>query len=162
MIKWNHKNKVYTPYIADYKMNLILLNELDESIFESGLRDLIGIMKHSKSKRELKGYVEEHKDRMEHMDELTYDTLSVMINYKDIMNYKESCRNEEGGIDMCQAIVEMIEEGREAGLEAGKLDGIKLIITNMYQKGYTDTQISEITGVPIEQIQTIESNLNIL
>ena len=59
---------------------------------------------------------------------------------------------------MCQTIIEMIEEGHEAG----KLDGIKLIITNMHQKGYTNTVISEITGVPMEQIQTIETNLNIL
>ena len=85
-----------------------------------------------------------------------------MINHKEILNYKENCRNEEGGIDMCQAIIEMIEEGREAGLEAGKLDGIKLIITNMHQKGYTNTEISEITGVPMEQIHTVETNLNIL
>ena len=158
MLEWNHKNQVYTPYIADYKMNLIVLNELDEDIFETGLRDLIGIMKRSKSKEGLKGYVKEHKDRMKNMDELTYDTISVMINHKDIANYKESCRNERGGIDMCQAIIEMIEEGREEG----KIDGIKIIINNMYQKGYTNIQISEITGVPLEQVQTIEPSLNIL
>ncbi len=161
MLEWNHKNNVYKPYIADYKLNLILLNELDEDVFETGLKDLIGIMKHSKSKKELQGYVTEHKDRMENIDELAYDTISVMINHKDIMNYKERSRNEEGGIDMCQAIIEMIEDGKVEGVEKGREEERTLIITNMFEKGYTSIQISEITGVSLNQIQKIETDFNL-
>ena len=156
MLEWNHKNEGYNPFIADYKMNLIILSELDESIFETGLRDLIGLMKNSKSRQALQQYVNEHKDRMGNLDELTYDTIGVMINHKDIENYKESCRNKEGGIDMCQAIIEMIEEGRGEGLELGREEEREFIINNMMQKGYTMEQISEITGLSLKQIETVE------
>ena len=63
MLEWNQENHAYKKYIADYKMNLILLNELDKTTFETGLRDLIGMMKHSHSKKCLQEYVEGNKER---------------------------------------------------------------------------------------------------
>ena len=160
MLEWNHENHAYKKYIADYKMNLILLNELDETTFETGLRDLIGMMKHSSSKKSLQEYVEANKGRISNLDELTYDTIGVMIRHKELQHYKETCKNEEGGIDMCQAILDMIEEGKEQGIELGKAEGVELgiqsIITNMLQKGYSSMQISEITGISMDQIKTLQ------
>ena len=98
----------------------------------------------------------------------SYDTIGVMIRHKELQHYKETCKNEEGGIDMCQAILDMIEEGKEQGIELGKVEGIELgkaegvelgiqsIITNMLQKGYSSMQISEITGISMDQIKTLQ------
>lgn len=168
MLELNYQNKAYLPLISDYKLNLISISELDENIFKTGLRDLIGIMKHSNSKKDLQDYVQNNKDRMKHLDETTFDTISVMINHKDLNKYKVECSNEEGGIDMCQAIIEMIEEGRSEGIEVGRSEGIEVgrseglevgrsegmekIIMVMLSKGYDRMLISKMTDVSIEII----------
>ena len=50
-----------------------------------------------------------------HLDEETFDVMSVMVNQKDLVKYKESCKTEEGEIDMCRAIEGIREEGRAEG-----------------------------------------------
>lgn len=63
---------------------------------------------------------------------------------------------------MCQAILDMIEEGKDQGIELGKVAGIELgirsIITNMLQNGYSNVQISEITGISMEQIERLQES----
>lgn len=173
MLELNYQNKAYLPLISDYKLNLISIDDVNENLFRTGLRDLIGIMKNSGSKKELQEYVQNNEDRMRHLDETTFDTISVMINHKDLNKYKVECSNEEGGIDMCQAIIEMIEEGREEGrsegMETGRYEGIQMghsmgieeIIMVMLRKGYDCTLISQMTDISIDIINKLaEESVN--
>lgn len=74
---------------------------------------------------------------------------------------------------MCQAIIEMIEEGREEGrsegMETGRYEGIQMghsmgieeIIMVMLRKGYDCTLISQMTDISIDIINKLaEESVN--
>ncbi len=64
---------------------------------------------------------------IENIEEDTYD---VMWNFLDkrMLELKEDIQNEDGGINMCGAVDQMIAEGMEIGLEQGIERGIKSLI----------------------------------
>ena len=61
---------------------------------------------------------------IENIEEDTYD---VMWNFLDkrMLELKENVQNEDGGINMCGAVDQMIAEGMERGLAQGTERGIK-------------------------------------
>ena len=64
---------------------------------------------------------------IENIEEDTYD---VMWNFLDkrMLEMKENVQNEDGGINMCGAVDQMIAEGMERGLAQGTERGIKNLI----------------------------------
>lgn len=50
MLNWNEKTNKYLPYVANYKVNLVTLDDLEEDNFHTGLRELIGILKRREDK----------------------------------------------------------------------------------------------------------------
>ena len=60
---------------------------------------------------------------IENIEEDTYD---VMWNFLDkrMLELKENVQNEDGGINMCGAVDQMIAEGMERGLEQGMERGL--------------------------------------
>ena len=64
---------------------------------------------------------------IENIEEDTYD---VMWNFLDkrMLELKENIQNEDGGINMCGAVDQMIAEGMEIGLKQGIERGIKSLI----------------------------------
>ena len=64
---------------------------------------------------------------IENIEEDTYD---VMWNFLDkrMLELKENVQNEDGGINMCGAVDQMIAEGMEIGLKQGIERGIKSLI----------------------------------
>ena len=64
---------------------------------------------------------------IENIEEDTYD---VMWNFLDkrMLELKENIQNEDGGINMCGAVDQMIAEGMECGLAQGTERGIKNLI----------------------------------
>lgn len=69
------------------------------------------------------------------MDEETAHTISVLLDVK-FMDRKEKYREEEG-YNMCQAIQEMVEEGRKEG----RLEGIRILIQMSRDDGVEENEI---------------------
>lgn len=101
---------------------------------------MIGAMKHSGDVEKFRSYLAENEERFRNMDEDTYDTLSLMVNQKDLQNYKEGCRNGEGGFDMCKAIQDIREEGRTEGMRTKE----KVMAQNMFVRGMSIEDIAVI------------------
>lgn len=76
--------------------------------------------------------------------------LVYLAVFTAVLEHKVQCSNEEGGIDMCQAIIDMIEEGREEGIEK--------IIMVMLSKGYDRMLISQMTDISIDTINKWAEN----
>ena len=78
---------------------------------------------------------------IENIEEDTYD---VMWNFLDkrMLEMKENVQNEDGGINMCGAVDQMIAEGMERGLAQGTERGIKNLIEVCQELGgtYDNTQ----------------------
>ena len=118
MLDYKGKEDSFVNYVSDYRMNLITIQDLEEERFQTGLRELVAMMKRSEDKVALREYCEENRERLSLLDEETYDTIGVMINQRNLSEYKANYK-EEGGYDMCRAIDEMIEDGRAEGRAEG-------------------------------------------
>ena len=119
MLDFTGENAIYKEFVTNYQMNLITLDDIKEENFKTGLKQLIGVMKRSKDKVALQKYMEENSEEFSHMDEETFDTISVMVNQKDLVKYKNSGEDEEGSVNMCRAIEDIRKEGRNEGIEEG-------------------------------------------
>ncbi len=132
------ENEIYKEFITNYQMNLVTLQDIKEENFKTGLRQLLGVMKRSEDKNALRNYIKENAEEFSHLDEETFDVMSVMVNQKDLMKYKEDWRNVRGEIDMCRAIEGIKEEGREEGREQGRMEGelkLGLLISKLFADG---------------------------
>ena len=101
----------YKKWINGYPLHLIVLQELKEELFQTGLRELIGVMKRSSEQKELLQYYEENKSRFARLDDVTIETIGSMIGNNNLME----CKQEEGGLDMCKAFEDVREEGKIEG-----------------------------------------------
>ena len=119
MLEFNEENKEYKHLVADYHINLVKVEDLDETLFQTGLRELIGFLKRRNDKEGLKDFMEQDKDRIRKMDEETLDAISVMLNIPDsVIGQKEDDEEEER--DLCKALKEWMEDERNAGEKEGE------------------------------------------
>ncbi|MBO5055522.1 MAG: hypothetical protein J6C64_04095 [Lachnospiraceae bacterium] len=95
MLNLEGENAKFKPYVTDYEMNLITLEDLKEENCETGLRELLGFLKCRQSKEKMKEYCSQNEDRIRNMDE------------------------EGGKVDMCKAMQDWAEELREEGTSKG-------------------------------------------
>lgn len=96
-----------------------MLQELEEEYFQTGLRELIGVIKRSSNKKELLKYYEDNKSRFAALDNLAIETIGIMIGNTNLLEYKQ----EGGGLDMCKAFEDVREEGKIEGKIEGKAEG---------------------------------------
>lgn len=143
MLNWKKENEIFKQFIADYKINLVTLQDLNEENFRTGIRELVGFLKRRESKDELRRYCEENESRMQDMDEDTFDTISVMINQPDFMEQKRYYRQEGENINMCKAMKDWGEELRQEGMEQGIEQGIEAFVLDYLEEGFTRERIIE-------------------
>ena len=79
-------------------------------LFQTSLREVLGCIKYAKDKERLKEYITEN-TRM-YMENAAAQVIKVITNTPITIS-------EEEEIDMCQAVDEMIEDGREEGRMEG-------------------------------------------
>lgn len=112
--------------LPDYQLHVVHLAKLDENKFETGLRELIGMMKRRDSREEMQAYCKEHAERFANMDDSTYDIICTMLQVKSLEARKESCRMREGGkINMCKAFDDWAKDERKKGKKEGRKEGEK-------------------------------------
>lgn len=112
MIKWDQRSEAYREMVPNYPLYLVTVDELEEECFKTGLRELIGVMKRRGDHQALREYCEERKESFRKIDDDTIHTMGIMINYKELKQY----RYQEGGVDMCKALEDIRQEGRQEGI----------------------------------------------
>ena len=65
-----------------------------------------------------------------------------------MIKVKDEYRGKDGKIDMCQALKELIEDGRVEG----RAEGVRSVVIRMIQKGKDDEEIMELTGCSMEML----------
>ena len=146
MLSLGRENEIFRQYISNYHLNLIALKELDEENFQTGVRELVGILKRQKSKEALQKYCRDNEERMRNLDEETFEAISLMINREDLLKQKEYYREGER-LNMCQAMEdwkeELLKEGLEQGRQEGVRQGIRGLIADYLEEGVTEPRIIE-------------------
>ena len=85
---------------------------------KSPLRHILGVIRASSSWQDMNNYVEQNKTDLSHLDPLTAGIISEACN----MNIPKQ-EFEKEDVDMCEALVQLKEIGRQEGLSEGKIEG---------------------------------------
>lgn len=155
MLNLDQDSERYREWISNYSLNLVTLPEIREERLHTGLRELVGVMKRSADKQELRKYCEENKDRFLKLDEETIDVMAVMINQENLVDFKR----EEGGIDMCKALEDIRQEGMEEGIKEGMAQGIGMLIETCQDFGAereaTVSRVAEKCGLEKKEAEAL-------
>ena len=98
------------------------------------MQQVFGFLQRESNKEALKAYVNRHKAVFGNLSDDAYDMISVMTHSDELMERRDDCEQEDRG-DMCQAIKEMIEDGRQEGRLEGRQEGIKAFIESCQELG---------------------------
>ena len=101
---------------------MIKAEDLDENMFETGLHELIGFLKHRNDKQGLINFIEQDKERIQNMDEATLDAVSVMLSIPAFITKGED-KMEGEEHNLCRALTEWLADERKAGIEEGQKEG---------------------------------------
>ncbi len=94
MLDMNGMDETLKAMHMNYRLHVINLTELKEENFETGLRELVGMMKRRDDKEEMGRYCKENAERFENIDDETYDLICTMLNLKTLLKKKEQNRNQ--------------------------------------------------------------------
>lgn len=116
-----------SPFLANYKLNLIQASEVEPSDFRTDWRFIFSLLSLSGDGEKMKRYIEEHKEECSRVAEETFDFLCEILKVGKWWSRRRS--TEEGVVDMCLAfeqIEKMAEDrGRKIGEKQGVLKGEK-------------------------------------
>ena len=140
--------------IADYPIHILEVRRWkNPEVFQSDFRWVVEFLQRENDRQEIQEYLDENEEIFRNLDEDTFDLISVMSVSNKLKNVKKECQTEEGGVDMCRAIQEMIDEGKEEGMEAGIQLTIDII--RMNAQGMCAKEISESCGTPLKKVKKI-------
>ena len=106
-------------FITDYPMHLIEVRRYGEyENFRTDLREVFGFLQRAEDKDRLREYLEANEEKFENLSTDAYDMISVMGHSKELQEIRDKYHEEKGGrSNMCQAIKDMIEDGRQEGVQ---------------------------------------------
>lgn len=134
--------------VPNYRIRVLDLNNVkDFSAFRTGLRTIFEFYSCRKDKERLKEYLVTHREDVRVLDEESRFLLGTITKEKRLLERLNRERNKEfekKENDMCQAIQEMIDEGREEGILIGKAEGkAESIVYLLNQKGELSKKVKE-------------------
>jgi hypothetical protein len=111
------KDNDLLAFVPDYKLNLLapcFIKDKDYKLFKSSLREVMLFIKYSKDKKKAQELLEKD-EAFRHVDKDAVEVINVCT------GAKLPVREEEGVVDMCQAIKELMEDAAaEAKEEAAR------------------------------------------
>ena len=106
-------------FCPDFRMNLIHAWNVNPENFRTGLRAVFELLPVAADRKGLKDYVKGHTEHFGNLTEEECDLLEVFIGMKKLgKGERETYRNENGGYNMCTALMDIREEGIAAGESA--------------------------------------------
>ena len=126
----NTNNKRLLSFVPDYRINLIAPAQVPDEDFEkfsTDFRDVLQFIKCSKDEESLARLAEDN-ERFVRMNPETAELINL------ITDSKLKLTVEEGTVNMCQAIQQMRERSKAAGLAEGKVEGRLETLVSLWKK----------------------------
>ena len=116
---FGHDGEEWEEIFADYHFHLVCINEqTDFKEYHSSLRELFQLISKREDKQAMAQLVRNN-PAYQSLDEETIKAASVLLGDKRLMMKQN--QNEEGTYNMCKALEDLFEEGRQEGIQEGKL-----------------------------------------
>ena len=101
------------------------------------------------------------------MDEDAYEVIAKCANINDEVVKMDDYRREDGGVDVCKGIRDLMEHSKDAGREEGREEGVHLgveqerrsIIINMLEMDMPIEEICKIVRCDAEYVQEITQEI---
>lgn len=155
--------KEMTP---DYRINLIDIRKLeDTSIFRTDVRQVFDFIRCSDNKAKLKELVEGN-EYYQNMEEDAFDVAVHYTNAAQLIEAKDYYR-EDGKVNMCTALTQLIADGRQEGITIGRNEGItigrnegidektRIIVHNMLNRNMSVQDICAIAECSEELVKEV-------
>ena len=134
-------------FLPDYEINLISPYEIDDfSDFDTDLGAVLSYIKASGEKKKLEELTSSD-ERFRHLARDAFDVIN------DATDSKLKVIEKEGKIDLCTAIKEIREEGRQEGILEGDMLALERVAINMLKEnGQTISFIARMTGLSEDRV----------
>ncbi len=121
MMDFGNDREEWEEIFADYHFHLVCINEqTDFEEYHSSLKELFQLISMREDRQALVKLVRSN-SAYQRLDEETVKAASVLLGDKRLMMKQN--QNEEGTYNMCKALEDLFEEGRQEGKQEGKLEG---------------------------------------
>ena len=111
--------------VSDYKIQVIDIRRLqDTSVFKTDVRHVFDFLRCCNDSNALVQLVS-NEEYYQHVNEDAFEVISKYANTKGIVNL-EKFKNQNGGIDMCKGLRDLISDSKAEGREAGLIEGHEL------------------------------------
>ena len=140
-------------YVPDYRTAILQPESVTSkqlARMKSPLRHILGVIKASTNWQDMNNYVNQNKNDLSHLDSLTAGIISEACN----MNIpKQELEKED--VNMCEALVQLKEIGRQEGLSEGEIKGK---IVAYLECGKSDAWIIDHLQISQEKLDEIRDN----
>jgi hypothetical protein len=120
MLKHSEYSDALSAYITNYKINLLWACDVKNlNQYHTSLRELFGLLSNHNDSKKLENYVDNNRERLSNMDEDSFFVAGTLLDMTAVIGNKEKFKNEKGGHNMCQAIIEIEKRGIDIGEKRG-------------------------------------------
>ena len=165
MLDFSEVPERFKTYIPNYQIHVLdVCHTPDERLLEfpKDIATMFLTIKYRDNLQNLKEVLKTIPE-IENIEEDTYD---VMWNFLDkrMLELKENVQNEDGGINMCGAVDQMIAEGMERGMERGLAQGMERGLAQGTERGIKNLiEVCQELGTSYDNVQfqvEMKYNLN--
>ena len=115
-------NEGAKEYLPNYHINLVDVRELAEmGRYRTDLKWIFGLLKFKDDREKMREYVKKHKGYFDKVDKDTFEAIKVMMGASGILNAPVY---EGGRMNMCKALEDLYQEGKDEGRLEGRLEGM--------------------------------------
>jgi len=172
---WDGKTELYEfldiaeelkPYVSNYRFNLYDYHEhKDFSVFKTENRYLFETLARSEDKENMMQYLEQSPLQNTNDPDIVTAILGCIGKKMSKKDLKRIQDKETGGYDMCKALRDMIDEGRNEGRNEGVLEGTIRTLYNLINNNIISlTVAAEQAGVSeehfVELVERFQLNTN--
>ena len=167
MLDWTDVPEKLKRFVSDYPIHVVKIREFENTdVFQTDVKQVFDFIRCSGDRRTLAELVQNDKN-FQSMEEDAYEVVTQYVKADELIQVKDEYRGKDGKINMCQALKELIEEGREEGRAEGRTSGLadgrkeatRNIVIRMVKKGKADEEIMELTECSAELIWEIRSSM---
>ena len=139
-------------FVSDYPVHIIEIRNFENTgVFQTDVKQVFDFIRCAGDKASLFKLVQ-NDENFRCMEEDAYEVVTNYVKADELIQVKDEYRREDGKVDMCQALKDLIEDGRIEGRAEGHSTAIKSIVIKMVNKGKSDEEIMELTECSAELI----------
>lgn len=148
MLEWTGLPDKLKRFVADYPLNIVKIREFENTeVFKTDVKQVFDFIRCSGDRKKLAELVR-NDERFQNMEEDAYEVATWYVNAEELIQVKNEYCRKDGKVNMCQALKELIDEGRQEGKQEGRQEGRTLglaegrkeIVLRMYEDGKLDVK----------------------